>query len=99
MSNKNEGWFNQQGTITGWQAIGRNVVAFLVYAIGVGSAEALGDAALLVILPALVFYIWLLVATMTKRMKAFGFVGEWYNILFPNITDGTYPDRKDGDKV
>lgn len=88
-------WFNQQGTITGWQAIGRNAVALLIYLAGVGAISAeFGPVGFLIFIPAMVFYVWLGVATLLKRMQAFGFVGEWYNLFFPCLTDATYPKRK-----
>lgn len=87
-------WFNQEGTITGWQAIGRNAIAFFIYIIGMVFIEASPELGILVLLPALVFYVWLLVATAVKRMKSFGFEGQWYNLMFPSLTDGTYPNRK-----
>lgn len=86
-------WFNQEGTITGWQSIIRSAVAIFVYAVAMTIAGEMGGAGIFLILPALVFYVWLLIATQLKRFQAFGFVGKWYNLLFPALTDGTYPKR------
>ena len=95
-------YFNGEGTITGWQGIGRIFVALIVYGIGLGLANALGNnkpLAALFIIPTVVFYIWLLFSTAMKRIQAFGWKGRWYNLLFPHLTDATYPNGKEKEEL
>ncbi len=93
-------YFNESGTITGWQAIGRLLLAWAVYAAGLMLISAVVDHPIKVLffLPLIVAYVWLTVTTTFKRHKAFGFTGRWYNLLFPVLTDGTYPNGKEEEK-
>ena len=95
-------WFNGKGTITGWQSVGRMFVALLIYVSGAVLAEYLaleyGGAFMLVMLPFLVFNLWLNVTISMKRYRAFGWEGKWYNIIFPYFTDAHYSNGKQEEK-
>ena len=89
-------WFNGKGTITGWQSIGRMFAAFLIYGAGIWLAEATEVMAL--IIPFVIAHLWLNVTISMKRYRAFGWEGEWYNIIFPYFTDAHYSNGKQEEK-
>ena len=90
-------YFNGQGTINGTAAILRLILAGVVYGVAVGFAETSEFAAFMVI-PAVAFYVWLMLSTQMKRLQAFGWTGRWYNLLFPALTDATYPNGKQSEE-
>ncbi len=93
-------YFNESGTITGWQAIGRYLISYVLYAVlllGISTAVD-HPIKVLLFLPIIVPYVWITVTTTLKRHKSFGFVGRWYNVVFPVLTDGTYPNGKEEEK-
>ena len=92
-------FFNGQGTISGGAAILRNLAAALIYGIIVAvlGDPSMGSASLLVI-PLIVLYAWFSLSTAKKRLQAFGFKGGFLNLIFPSLTDGTYPNGKESEE-
>ena len=94
---KNQNWFHSDGTVTGWQAIGRNLVAGLIYFIGYiavfASLEKSPLLAIFLAIPFISMYIMIICCTWKRRMQAFGWKGGWLNLFFPNLTDATYPNK------
>ena len=90
-------YFNGQGTISGTASLLRTLVAAIVYGVAVTSAKTSEFAAFMVI-PAVAFYVWLMLSTQMKRLQAFGWTGRWYNLLFPALTDATYPNGKQSEE-
>lgn len=81
-------------TYTGTQNILQQFGAAIVYSVGAAVGAEL---------PAVMFIALILAAIISidgniKRLRAFGFNGELINFLFPNLTDGTYPDRDNTEK-
>ena len=91
-------YFNGKGTISGWAAILRGIVpAILINSTLFIEEEFFGktDALLFLFIIPLVFLCgWFLLSTTKKRLQAFGWTGGWLNVLFPNLTDATYPNGK-----
>ncbi len=94
-------YFNGEGTITGWQAIGRIFVAWIIYGVSVALFSALFvDAGWksIILLPIIVLYVWLCLSTAKKRLQAYGFKGGFLNLIFPSLTDATYPNGKQSEE-
>ena len=91
-------YFNGKGTIGGWAALLRGLIPAIVLNLLLDAEMIFGidisPVWLVLIIPAFILCAWFGVSTTKKRMQAFGWTGGWLNILFPNLTDATYPNGK-----
>ena len=88
-------YFNGKGTINGTQALIRGLVpTFLVQILAnVLITPESGPQGLLFI-PLIIGLIWLALSTAKKRLQAYGWTGGYLNMIFPNLTDASYPNGK-----
>lgn len=90
-------YFNGKGTIGGWAALLRGLIPAIVVNLALDFDHYMGEKdpiLFLVVIPVVILCAWFGISTTKKRMQAFGWTGGWLNILFPNLTDATYPNGK-----
>ena len=88
----------EQKTYTGTQNILQQGGAFLLYTTASAIMEEGSGVSTAIGFGLIIAAIILSVDGNIKRLRAFGFTGDVVNFLFPNLTDGTYPNKDKNEK-
>ncbi len=96
-------YFNGKGTISGWAAILRGFVPAILINVLINPMMIMGihedsPVWLLLVIPTIVLSIWFLLSTGKKRMQAYGWKGGYLNLIFPNLTNASYPNGKESEE-